>query len=143
MLNTLKPNAGAKKKNKRVGRGSGSQGKTSGKGHKGQKSRSGVSLSRWFEGGQTPLKLRVPKRGFKNIFKVNHDIINIKDLSVFKADDIVTPEELISRGIIKASKPVKLLGNGDLDIKLTIKVHSASKSAIAKVEENGGTVEII
>ena len=100
MLNTLSPVSGSKKNRKRIGRGAGSQGKTSGKGHKGQRSRSGGGVSRWFEGGQTPLKRRIPKRGFKNQFKTYYEIINLKDLSRIENTENITLELLKDSGLI-------------------------------------------
>ncbi|NIP30684.1 MAG: 50S ribosomal protein L15 [Candidatus Dadabacteria bacterium] len=142
MLNTLSPASGSKKNRKRIGRGAGSQGKTSGSGHKGQRSRSGRSVSRWFEGGQTPLKRRIPKRGFKNLFKKYYEIINLRDLSRFDSGDI-TLEALKESGLITGKNLVKLLGNGEINTKINIQVNSSSKSAINKIEKAGGKVEII
>ena len=143
MLNTLSPTSGSKKNRKRVGRGAGSQGKTSGKGHKGQRSRSGRSVSRWFEGGQTPLKRRIPKRGFKNLFKTYYEIINLKDLTKLEGNENITLEVLKESGLITGKSLVKLLGNGEVNSKFNIQVNSSSKSAIEKIEKAGGKVEII
>jgi len=143
MLDKLTPPLGAVKKRKRVGRGPGCHGKTSGKGHKGQRSRSGGNVSPWFEGGQTPLKLRSPKRGFKNPFKTIYDIINIKDLNSFNEGDIVTLEELKKTGLVRGNNPVKVLGDGEITRALTIKAHSFSKKAVTKIEEKGGKAEVI
>jgi len=143
MLEKLSPKSGSTKTSKRVGRGHGSQGKTSGRGHKGQGSRSGRSVSRWFEGGQTPLKLRVPKRGFTNLFKKLYDIVNIKDLSKFKDGQTISVEDLVSSGLVTGKQKIKLLGNGDLDKKLVVHVNAATKSAIEKVEKSGGKIEIL
>jgi len=143
MLEKLSPKSGSTKTSKRVGRGHGSQGKTSGKGHKGQKSRSGSTISRWFEGGQTPLKLRVPKRGFKNPFKKLFDTINIRDLSKFEDGQTISIEDLVSSGLVKGKHKIKILGNGDIDKKLVIHVNAATKSAIEKVEKSGGKIEIL
>ena len=143
MLEKLSPKSGSTKKSKRVGRGHGSQGKTCGKGHKGQRSRSGRSVSRWFEGGQTPLKLRAPKRGFTSLFNKVYDVINIKDLSKFVDGQTISIEDLVSGGLVSGKKKVKLLGNGDLDRKLVLHVNAATKSAIEKVEKSGGKIEII
>ena len=143
MLNTLSPVSGSRKNRKRVGRGAGSQGKTSGKGHKGQRSRSGRSVSRWFEGGQTPLKRRSPKRGFKNLFKKYYEIINLKDLSSFDDNEFITIEKLKESGLITGKNLVKLLGNGDVTSKISIQVNSCSKTAIEKIEKVGGKLEII
>jgi large subunit ribosomal protein L15 len=143
MLDKLTPPSGAVKKRKRVGRGPGCHGKTSGKGHKGQRSRSGGNVSPWFEGGQTPLKLRSPKRGFKNPFKTIYDIINIGDLNSFNEGDVVTLEELRKAGLVSGNNPVKVLGDGEISRALTIKAHSFSKKAVTKIEEKGGKTEVI
>ncbi len=143
MLEKLSPSKGSKKSSKRVGRGFGSKGKQSGKGHKGQTSRSGRSVSRWFEGGQTPLKLRVPKRGFKNRFKRSFDVVNITSLSVFEEGQTVSPEVLAEKGLVSGNREVKLLGDGQLDKKLTVQVNAASKTAKDKIEKSGGKIEII
>jgi large subunit ribosomal protein L15 len=142
MLNNLKPAEGSKRKKKRIGRGPGSQGKTSGKGHKGQRSRSGRSIHLWFEGGQTPLKLRAPKRGFNNFNKIEYDIVNVGKLDVFDSGD-VTPETLKEKGLISGKSPVKILGNGDLNKSLNIKANGFSSSAKEKIEKQGGSIEII
>lgn len=143
MINQLSPSLRSTKKAKRVGRGPGCHGKTSGSGHKGQRSRSGRSVSRWFEGGQTPLKLRSPKRGFKNPFKKVFNIINVSDLSVFEDGQTIAPDDLAKRGLVDGKNKIKLLGDGDLKLKLTLQVHASSKIAIEKVEKSGGKVEII
>jgi len=143
MLEKLSPKSGSTKKSKRVGRGHGSQGKTCGKGNNGQRSRSGRSVSRWFEGGQTPLKLRAPKRGFTNLFRKLYDTINIKDLSKFEDGQTISVEDLASSGLITGKNKIKLLGNGDLDKKLVVHVNAATKSAIEKVEKSGGKIEIL
>lgn len=132
---------------KRVGRGPGSgMGKTSTRGQKGQKSRSGVSISAWFEGGQTPLYRRVPKRGFKNTrFRTEYATINLSDLNKhFNDGDVVSPEVLKEKGIIKQQLcGVKVLGNGELEKKLTIKANRFSSSAVTKIESAGGKAEVI
>ena len=143
MLNKLTPPKGATNKKKRVGRGPGSHGKTSGRGHKGQGSRSGGNVSPWFEGGQTPLKLRSPKRGFRNPFKTVYDIINVKDLNSFNEGDIITPQDLKKAGLVGGKNPVKVLGEGELNRAVTVRAHGFSKSALAKVEEKGGKAETI
>lgn len=143
MLDKLSPVKGSKKNRKRVGRGPGCHGKTSGRGHKGQNSRTGGKVSRWFEGGQTPLKLRTPKRGFKNYFKKVYEIVNLSDLERFEEGATVTPEELKNAGLIKSTELVKLLGNGEIKKKLEIKVHSYSKNAARKIEESGGRIETL
>lgn len=131
---------------KRVGRGPGSgTGKTSGRGEKGQKSRSGSSIPAWFQGGQSALFRRLPKRGFNNArFKNEFAVINLSDLNRFNDGDVVTPEVLKDLGIIK--KPlsgIKVLGNGTLDKKITIKAHRFTSSAVTKIEKAGGTAEVI
>ncbi|WP_054697830.1 50S ribosomal protein L15 [Syntrophomonas palmitatica] len=145
-LNELKAPSGANKRIKRVGRGPGSgHGKTSTRGHKGQKSRSGASIRPGFEGGQMPLQRRLPKRGFNNaVFKKEYAIINVSDLNVFENGAEITPEVLREAGMVKKLKDgVKLLGNGDLEKKLNIKVHKVSKQAEEKVTARGGKVEVI
>ncbi len=141
MLNKLSPRQGSKKQRKRVGRGHGCHGKTSGRGHKGQKSRTGGGVSRWFEGGQSPLKMRLPKRGFTNTFKKIYEIINVKDLEVFEDGRTITPQELLKAGKIKGKCEVKLLADGEITKKLNVKVHHYSKAAAEKIEKAGGTVE--
>ena len=134
------------KNRKRVGRGQGSGlGKTAGRGENGQKSRSGVSIKPWFEGGQTSLFKRLPKRGFNNAqFRKEYAIINLSDLNRFEDGTEVTPELLIETGIIK--KPlagIKVLANGKLEKKLKVKAHRFSSVAVTKIEELGGTTEVI
>ena len=143
MLEKLSPPKNSKKSSKRIGRGFGSQGRQSGRGHKGQRSRSGRSVSRWFEGGQTPLKLRVPKRGFKNRFKKSFDLVNILNLSVFDDGQTVSLNDWISKGLVSGKNEIKLLGKGELDKRLTVQVNAASKLAEEKIEKCGGKVEII
>ncbi len=132
---------------KRVGRGPGSgMGKTSTRGQKGQKSRSGVSIPAWFEGGQSPLYRRVPKRGFKNTkFRTEYATINLSDLNKhFNDGDTVSPEILKEKGIIKKQLcGVKVLGNGELEKKLTIQANRFSSSAVTKIESAGGKAEVI
>lgn len=145
-LHELQPAPGSKKEPTRKGRGIGSGlGKTSGKGHKGQNARSGGGVRPGFEGGQMPLQQRVPKRGFNNAaFRKEIIAINLNALNRFESGTEVTPEALVEAGIIKAVKDgVKILGNGELDKALTVKVHSFSKSAIAKIEAAGGKAEVI
>lgn len=147
-LNDLRPNeGGGSKARKRLGRGIGSGlGKTSGKGHKGQNARSGGGVRPGFEGGQMPLFRRLPKRGFTNIFAKEFAIINIEDLNVFNDDTVVTPELLINEGMVKKGKVIdgiKVLGNGEITKKLTVKAHGFSKSAADKIEAAGGKVEVI
>ena len=143
MLNKLIPPEGAVKDRKRLGRGPGCHGKTSGKGHKGQRSRSGGRVSPWFEGGQTPLKMRTPKRGFRSYQKTLFDIVNVKDLNNFKDGEIITPEELVKLGLVSGKKPVKILGDGDINTTLTVSAHVFSKEARRKIEERGGKAEIL
>lgn len=146
-LNELKPAPGATRKRKRVGRGRGSgYGGTCGRGHKGQKSRSGGSIPAWFEGGQMPLVRRVPKRGPRRIRhkRVEYDIINIKTLNQFEDEVEVNPERLREVGIIKQKNAlIKILGDGELDKRLNVRAHRFSKTAIEKIEAKGGTVEVI
>lgn len=147
-LNDLRPNeGGGSRAKKRLGRGIGSGlGKTSGRGHDGQNSRTGGGVRPGFEGGQMPLFRRLPKRGFKNIFAKQIVIVNIEDLNVFADDTVVTPELLISQGLVKKGKVVdgiKVLGNGDVTKKLTVKAHAFSKSAAEKIEAAGGKAEVI
>lgn len=143
-LNSLSPSPGSKKKAKRIGRGEGSGwGKTSGRGHKGQKSRSGGGVKPGFEGGQMPLQRRLPKRGFTNIFKKTYALVNLGSLQTFVAGSIVDAQALVAAGLIrKESLPIKLLAKGTIDRALTIKVQASSEKAAALVKEAGGTVEI-
>lgn len=143
-LEELKPAAGATRKAKRVGRGYGSgSGKTAGKGHKGQKARSGGVKGAGFEGGQMPLQRRIPKRGFTNIFRKEYAVVNLKDLAASGADT-VTPETLLQSGLIKDMKAgLKVLGTGDVKAKLTVRAHKFSKSAIEKIQAAGGKAEVI
>ena len=142
-LSTLRPAPGSHKPTKRVGRGPGSgMGKTSTRGHKGLKSRSGATLVPGFEGGQMPLQRRLPKRGFKNIFKVYYQIVNVADLQDFAAGTTVTPALLQEQGKIKSVKrPVKILGTGELSTALTIQADKFSATARQKIVAAGGTAE--
>lgn len=145
-LHNLKPAEGATRKRKRVGRGPGSgNGKTAGRGHKGQKSRSGYSRRYGFEGGQMPLVRRIPKRGFTNIFRVGFQVVNLRDLDRLFADgDTVTPELLVEKGLIRGGKkPVKVLASGELGKKLTVQAHAFSKNAQATIEAAGGSCETV
>jgi large subunit ribosomal protein L15 len=144
-IHELSPVAGARKKRKRVARGPGSgHGKTSCRGHKGQKSRSGGKVRPGFEGGQMPLHRRLPKRGFTNIFRKDIDIININDLSQFPPNTDLDIASLVQAGLVqKRTSGVKLLAKGDLSHPLVIKVHKVSKAARDKVEGAGGRVELI
>ncbi|MFA5719285.1 MAG: 50S ribosomal protein L15 [Desulfosarcinaceae bacterium] len=142
-LSELKPADGARRQRKRVGRGPGSGiGKTAGRGHKGSKARSGGAVSPGFEGGQMPLQRRLPKRGFTNIFKKNYAVINLRDLAGFEAQSVVDEAALLSAGIVRnRCDGIKLLGEGEIDRGLTVKISRVSKSARAKIEAAGGTVE--
>lgn len=144
-LNKLHYSFQAKKRKKIVGRGpSSGHGKTSTRGHKGQKSRSGGGKRPGFEGGQMPLVRRIPKRGFTNIFRQPFTIVNISRLNRFKKDTVVTPEVLAEEGLIKKEKSeVKILGEGELKKPLVVKVHALSKNARQKIEAQGGRVELI
>jgi len=144
-LNELKAPKGSNHRRKRVGRGEGSGvGKTSGKGSKGQRARSGGNVRPWFEGGQMPLQRRLPIRGFTNIFHKSYTIVNLDVLSRFPDNTIVTPKLLKSVGIIKKEKDgVKILGDGELDKSLIVKAHRFSKTAEARIREAGGRTEVI
>lgn len=144
-LEELKSPPGATKSPKRVGRGIGSgHGKTSTRGHKGQKARSGASIRPGFEGGQMPLQRRLPKRGFNNIFKKEWSIVNVKDLNIFEDGTVVTSELLKKAGLIKnLNQDVKLLGDGEIEKKLTVQVAGASQQAAEKIIAKGGKVEVI
>ena len=142
-LSNLSPYPGSTKQRKRLGRGHGSgHGKTSGRGHKGFKARSGSGIKPGFEGGQMPLQRRVPKRGFTNIFKKEIGIVNVQDLDVFEDGEVVTLESLIAKGLVgRKYSMVKILGNGDLSKKVTVKVDKISESARQKIDSAGGKVE--
>ena len=145
-LNELKYNEGSKKDIKWLGRGSSSgTGKTSGKGHKGQNARSGGGVRPGFEGGQLPLYRRLPKRGFSNaLFKKEYAVINVSDLNKFDDNATVTAELLVEMGIIKKTlSGIKVLGNGEITKKLTVKAHAFSKTAKDKIEAQGGKVEVM
>ncbi|MBT3367427.1 MAG: 50S ribosomal protein L15 [Nitrospina sp.] len=140
-LSNLVGPAGGRKSRKRVGRGIGSgTGKTSGKGQKGQKCRSGGSPHPWFEGGQMPLQRRLPKRGFTNIFRKEYEIVNVSQLARCAGADPVTPEMMKEKGLIKKIGAVKILGCGELAESLTVHAHKFSGSAQAKIEKSGGKV---
>ncbi|MCI8794147.1 MAG: 50S ribosomal protein L15 [Bacilli bacterium] len=144
-LNNLEKSPETKAR-KRVGRGPGSgMGKTATRGENGQKSRSGASISAWFEGGQTPLYRRVPKRGFNNKrFATVYATINLTDLNRFNDGDTVTPEVLFETGIVKKQLAgIKVLANGTLEKKVNVKAHRFSSKAVTKIEEKGGTAEVI
>lgn len=147
-LSNLKAPLPNQKNRKRVGRGEGSgHGEQSGRGHNGAKSRSGYSQRAWFEGGQMPLQRRIPKFGFTNRNRVEYRPINIGTIAEFieagKLGDTIGVDELIAVGLTGKNQPVKLLGRGDLDQKVEITVHAASKSATEKVEKAGGTLNLI
>lgn len=145
-LNELKKRPGSNRKIKRVGRGEGSgHGGTACKGHKGQRARSGKGkITPFFEGGQMPLTRRIPKKGFTNIFREEYAIINLGSLNRFNDGDEVSPETVVKTGLVKKlGKGLKVLGNGTLEKKLTIKAHAFSKSARSKIEENGSNIEEI
>ena len=144
-LNNLRPAKGANKKSKRVGRGPGSgHGKTAGKGEKGQKSRSGFSQKPGFEGGQMPLHRRIPKRGFTNKFAKQYAVLNVRDLNGFEEGATVTPESLAEQGLVKRGiDGVRVLGEGELTRKLTVRAHHFSESAKTKIEKAGGAVEVV
>ena len=142
-LHDLKPAPGSRKSRKRVGRGPGSGlGKTAGRGEDGAKSRSGYSAKRGFEGGQMPLHRRMPKRGFKNIFRKEYRVLNVSRLNQFEKGTEVTPELLLASGMVrKGTQPIKILGNGDLTVSLTVKAHRFTATAAEKIEKAGGKVE--
>ncbi len=144
-LHELSPAPGSVREVKRIGRGHGSgQGKTAGKGHKGQKARAGRGMRPGFEGGQMPLQRRIPKRGFVNIFATNYAIINIAALNKFEDGAVVDTQALKDMGLVKdAMDGVKVLGNGELTKKLTVQVAAYSESAKAKIEAAGGKAEVI
>ena len=133
----------ATEKRKRVGRGMGSgMGKTSTRGHKGQRSRSGSRMIRGFEGGQMPLHRRVPKRGFTNIFRKEYNIVSLERLAEL-GESTITPDVLRKAGVIKTKHPVKILGDGELTSAITVSAHKFSKSAQAKITKAGGKVEVL
>ena len=144
-LHELKPVEGARKDGFRLGRGQGSgNGKTAGKGHKGQKARSGGMGKLGFEGGQTPLARRLPKRGFTNINRKEFAVINVSQLNNFADGAEVTPAVLKEMGLVKNAKDgIKVLGEGELEKKLTVKAHKFSKSALARIEKAGGVAEVL
>lgn len=144
-LYDLTPAKGATKKRKRVGRGPGSgHGKTACRGSKGQGSRSGTRMKIGFEGGQMPLQRRVPKRGFTNIFRRVYASVNVSQLNSFKSGSLVTPEELVRKGLIKRTVDgVKILASGELSTSLVVRAHKFSAEAAKKIEAAGGTVEVI
>ena len=145
IINELSPHPLAKTKKRRLGRGIGSgMGKTSTRGQKGAGQRSGAGLRTGFEGGQMPLIRRLPKRGFTNIFSKEYAIVNIESLNVFENDTVVTPELLIECGLVKKELDgIKILGQGELEKKLTVKAHKFSGTAVTLIENAGGKAEVI
>jgi large subunit ribosomal protein L15 len=145
ILSKLAPPSGSRKKIKRVGRGPGSGlGKTAGRGHNGQKARSGGRIARGFEGGQMPAQRRMPKRGFTNKFRKQISIVNVSKLEGFEDGTVVNPVVLMQAGILrKLGDGVKILGKGDLSKKLTVQAHAISPSALEKIEKAGGSFEVI
>ncbi|NLM38479.1 MAG: 50S ribosomal protein L15 [Firmicutes bacterium] len=144
-IHELQPAENSRSSRKRVGRGIGSGlGKTSGRGQKGQHSRSGGGKAPYFEGGQTPLVRRLPKRGFTNIFQLQYAEVNVGELNCFEPGTVVTPQLLKEAGLVKKIKDgIKILGDGELNHALTVQAHKFTKSATAKIEEAGGKVEVI
>jgi large subunit ribosomal protein L15 len=143
-VHDLRPAPGATHARKRVGRGPGSgHGKTSGRGHKGQRSRSGYRHLRGFEGGQMPLHRRVPKRGFTNIFRIEYDVVNLRDLDRFDAGATVNPDALREQRLAGSRRPVKILGDGELSKPLQVSAHKFSASARARIEAAGGRCEVL
>ncbi|MBW1650182.1 MAG: 50S ribosomal protein L15 [Deltaproteobacteria bacterium] len=144
-LNQLSPSPGSVKSKKRVGRGVGSGfGKTAGRGSKGHNCRSGGGVRPGFEGGQMPIHRRIPKRGFTNIFKKKYAIINIRDIKAFESGTVIDEKELIIKKLISGKRDgIKLLGNGEIETALTVKVNKVSDGALRKIENAGGKVEVI
>ncbi len=144
MLDKLSPPEGARKNRMRKGRGEGSKGKTCGKGEKGQNARSGGGVRPGFEGGQMPINRRLPKRGFSNYrFKVEYDVLNVRDLAGFDADSTVDVAALVAAGLARKGRNVKVLGDGELTVKLNVVAHKFTKGAAAKIEAAGGTVSTV
>jgi large subunit ribosomal protein L15 len=144
-LNELKYTEGSRSSKKRICRGLGSGlGKNGGSGNKGQKSRSGGGVRPGFEGGQNPIYRRLPKRGFTNFTRVEYDVVNVRDLNKFENETVVTPTLLVEKGLIPSSyNNVKILGDGELTVKLTVKANKFSKSAEEAIKNAGGTVEVL
>ncbi|GMK41054.1 50S ribosomal protein L15 [Paenibacillus sp. CCS19] len=144
-LHELQPAEGSRKERKRVGRGIGSgNGKTAARGHKGQNARSGGGVRPGFEGGQNPLYRRLPKRGFNNPFRKEFAVVNIEELNSFAAGTEVTPEVLLEKGIVKNPQSgIKILGNGEITVQLTVKANKFSQSAVEKIQAAGGKTEVI
>ncbi|MBM3308264.1 MAG: 50S ribosomal protein L15 [Candidatus Eisenbacteria bacterium] len=144
-LNELKYAKGSRKNRKRVGRGQGSgHGRTSGRGHKGQKARAGGSIPAWFEGGQMPLSRRVPIKGFRNPTRVEYEVVNLRDIERSGLEGEVTVAVLKASGVVtRGRKPVKVLGTGEISRPVNLKVHAVSGKALEKIKAVGGTVEVI
>jgi len=143
-LSELKPVRGAVKRRKIVGKGPGSgHGKTATRGNKGQNARTGGGVRMGFEGGQTPIYRKLPGRGFKSPSSRVFDIVNVDQLSVFENGAVVTPEEMRKKGLVGGKEPVKVLGNGELKLKLTVKAQAFSTSAVEKIKASGGTTEVL
>ena len=144
-LNELKYTEGSRTSKRRICRGLGSGlGKNGGSGNKGQKSRSGGGVRPGFEGGQNPIYRRLPKRGFTNFTRVEYDVVNVRDLNKFENETVVTPTLLVEKGLIPSSyNNVKILGDGELTVKLTVKANKFSKSAEEAIKNAGGTVEVL
>jgi large subunit ribosomal protein L15 len=144
-LHELSPAPGSRHAKKRVGRGIGSgMGKTSTRGHKGQNARSGGGVRPGFEGGQNPLYRRLPKRGFTNIFRLEYAIVNLVDLNQFAAGTVVTPELLVETKLVRNTRDgIKILGNGEITVSLTVKANKFSQTALDKIQAAGGTAEVI
>jgi len=142
-LHDLRPAEGSHRGGKRVGRGPGSgSGKTAGRGQKGQKARSGGSIAPGFEGGQMPLHRRIPKRGFTNVFRTEYQVVNVRDLADLEGE--ITPSVLKARGRIRSTRlPVKILGDGDVEVALSVSAHAFSDAAKRKIEAAGGTVTVL
>lgn len=144
-LHELKPAAGARKNRKRVGRGIGTgNGKTAGRGHKGQNARSGGGVRLGFEGGQNPLYRRLPKRGFTNPTRKEYAIVNVDALNRFEAGTTVTPELLLETGVVRNARDgIKILGDGEINVNLTVQANKFSQTAVEKIEAAGGKTEVI
>jgi len=141
-LHELSPAKGSKRSRKRIGRGPGSgTGKTAGRGHKGQRSRSGYSQRLGFEGGQMPLTRRVPKRGFTNIFQTRYQVVNLVSLTDFSGE--VNPDDLVAKGLVRPGHLVKVLGDGEIKAAIQIRAHKFSASARQKIEAAGGSCEVL
>ncbi len=145
-IDDLRPNEGARKESRRLGRGHGSgRGKTAGRGTKGQNSRSGGGVRPGFEGGQLPIQQRMPyKRGFKNIWRTQWETVNVSQLAELDVDGVITPDVLVEAGLVRSTRfPVKILGVGELESSITVQAHGFSKGAKAIIENAGGSVEVL